>query len=203
MNEDPSPVPDTPRKPLIVPPQPRRAPAQPFTAAPVAVRAPRLMATPGASPPAPGAVVRSLLATKGWALICAWVFMLFGILTVVRSTSEWRKLSMSLKTGIIEPGTAGALILRLELIFSFALAAGCLYVAPRLFRYAGAITRLRAANRMHELEKALRHQQAVWFVLGTIGALWLTLFAFQIVNVVMLSSGTEEETMDADAELTE
>ena len=72
------------------------------------------------------------------------------------------------------------------------MAAACLLVVPRLFRYAAAITRLRAASRMAELENALRHQRAVWLALGADGALWLLSFAVQVLAVLAFQGEMQE-----------
>ncbi|HWB03747.1 MAG TPA: hypothetical protein VG796_12040 [Verrucomicrobiales bacterium] len=173
MNEDPAPKPAPSRKPIIVPAGSRqRSPLRPPAAA-------RVIPAPGAAAPAPGSIVRSLVATRGWANINAFAFIIFGVLGTAGVGKRWLKANEAVRQLEIEDTTA-VILAKADMIFSAAFAAGCLYAALKLFRYSASISRLRQAERMHELENALRHQRTVWIVLGTLGAMWLLLFASQL-----------------------
>ena len=75
---------------------------------------------PPGSRPAPGALVRSLVATRGWANIDALAFIIFGILTAALTVQKWirwneavRKLNLDLTT--LESATVQG-----EMLFYFA-----------------------------------------------------------------------------------
>lgn len=173
MNEDPAPKPAPSRKPIIVQAGSRPGgPSRPKAA-------PRVIPAPGAAAPAPGSIVRSLVATRGWANINAFAFIIFGILGTAGVGKRWLKANEAVRQLEIEDTTA-VILARADMFFSAAFAAGCLYAALKLLRYSSSISRLRQAGRMHELENSLRHQRTVWIVLGTLGAMWLLLFASQL-----------------------
>ena len=164
-----------------------------------AARAPRgvrVIPAPGASPPAPGSIVRMLIATRGWTLVCAFGLLIVGVLSALHANKQWRFARLMDRNAWADFGSLEKGLVWLDIGFSAAFAAGCFYVVPRLLRYAGAISRLRLASRMHELENALRHQRAVWIVLGSLAALWFVLFTFQIVSTVMAFSAQSEEDAD-------
>jgi hypothetical protein len=117
-------------------------------------------------------------------------------MTAVRTSQNWRLLSEASNKLNVDATSAGALLARGEMVVSFAFAAGCLFAAVKLFRYSGAIVRLRQASRMHELERALRHQRTVWMVLGTVGAMWLLLFTSQLVYLFTVVNETEMERVE-------
>lgn len=150
-----------------------------------------------ASRPAPGSIVRMLIATRGWTLLCAFGLLIFGVLSALHANKQWdfaRLMDRNVRS--LEKS-----LVYLDIVFAAAFAAGCFYVVPRLFRYAGAISRLRLAGRMHELENALRHQRAVWIVFGSLAALWMVLFTFQMLSAVMLfkeQSGEPGDTYELE-----
>jgi hypothetical protein len=189
MSEEPAPRPPGSKKPIIVPSARRTGnPSPPATA-------PRVIPAPGAAAPAPGSIVRSLVATRGWANINAFAFIIFGILGATGAGKKW--VTANEVAGQLELEDSTALLLaRAEMIFSAALAAGCLYAALKLLRYSSSISRLRQAGRMNELENALRHQRTVWLVLGTLGTMWLLLFAFQLVYFLIHWNALRKEQED-------
>ncbi len=133
-----------------------------------------------ASPPAPRAVVRCLVATKSWTGINAVAFILFGLLVLVESLQLYRELLHLHETEPEQTWTFPTLIVWGQAVFGALMAAGCFYVVPRLFRYSGAVSRLQQAGRMRELENALRHQRIAWIVLGSLGGVWIVFFLLQL-----------------------
>jgi|GEM_PF-4602936 len=190
MNDQPSPPPRGPRPPVFKPP----------AGAGKSGSGVRVMAAPGASPPAPGSIVRVLIATRGWTVFCAFGVSIAGIGAALYARSQWRTARLVERLSVEEYSTMDRALLYLNIVFAAAFAAGCFYVVPRLFRYAGAITRLRLASRMHELESALRHQRAVWVVFGSLAALWLVLFVFQMASV-LIDLTEQDESADSVEEL--
>jgi len=197
MSDSPE-SPAAPRRPVIVPraPQPGSAPAQNPAAAP----APRVLSSVRGPRPVPGSIMRSLLSTRVWAVIGALGMLLSGVLLTIRAKANWDQLEVLENLPLMEFSTLERLLNRGDAIVLFAMAIACLYAAPRLFRYAGAIGRLREARRMAELENALRHQRAVWTAFGVAGALWLLSCIGQIYYLVV-SVQQLQELEDARTEL--
>jgi hypothetical protein len=150
-------------------------------------------ATPS-SRPAPGALVRRLVATRGWANIDALAFIIFGILTEALTVQKWTRWKEAVKKLSIDLTTLESAIIQGEMLVYFAFAAGCMFAALKLFRYTAAISRLRQASRMQELERALRLQRTVWIVLGTVGAMWLLLFTIQLVDFLIAFNELENNS---------
>src|SRR5688572_8812163 len=88
MSEEPKPKSNGPRKPVIVSAGARKA----GPSGPSKVPGTRTMAPAGASRPAPGSLIRTLVATRGWAGIDAFAFILFGILTAAQTARKWIRL---------------------------------------------------------------------------------------------------------------
>jgi hypothetical protein len=196
MSESPeTPVP--PRRPVIVPPAP---PQKVRTAAgvPAVPAAPRVLSAGNGPRPVPGSIMRSLLSTRAWAVVCALGMLLAGVLLTIRAKTTWSQLDILEKLPLEEFGTLERLLNRGDAVVHFAIAVAFLYAVPRLFRYSGAIGRLREGRRMTELENALRHQRAVWTVFGAAGVLWILSFIGQVYFLVVTIQELQTISEDSD-----
>ena len=153
---------------------------------------PRILTKPGAPPPVPGSIMRSLLSTRGWAILCAIGLLLIGVLQLFQAQKAWRELSHTSRLAQGTMSNLERLLAWTDVIVTYALAGACLFAVPRLFRYSSAIARLHAARRMVELENALRHQRAVWFAFGIAGVLWLISCVGQLAYLVSSVSDLQE-----------
>jgi hypothetical protein len=196
MSESPE-TPAPPRRPVIVPPAPPSG-TKPAAGIRAARGAPRVLSAGNVPRPVPGSIMRSLLSTRAWAVVCALGMLLAGVFLTIRARTTWSQLDVFERLPLEEFGTLERLLNRGDAVVQFAIAVACLYAVPRLFRYAGAIGRLREGRRMAELENALRHQRAVWTVFGAAGVLWILSFIGQIYFLVVTIQDLQQISEDSD-----